>query len=297
MLPLFPTFVVADASGWPPGTTNFYAVIDRGNSGEEVVEFSGRSGTTLTAATRGADGTSASAHDSGVTIEHCVPALALQEANTHANQTTGTPHGAAYLTSSGNAATATALQTARLIGGVSFDGTANINLPGVNTAGTQDTTGNATTATTATALASTTQATILKVQNDSAQNINDSTVTSLDFISETPVFNLGSFTDSGVQATGWQVPSDGMYRVILKTDFGANATGRRQSVITVNGTNEADTFIRIAASPSSTTSIVNVVVLDLDSGQGVNGSVYHEAGSALNMDAWITIERIGAKSA
>jgi len=47
----------------------------------------------------------------------------------------------------GNAATATALQTARTIGGVSFDGTANINLPGVNTAGTQDTSGNAATAT------------------------------------------------------------------------------------------------------------------------------------------------------
>ena len=48
---------------------------------------------------------------------------------------------------SGNAATATALETARTIGGVSFNGTANINLPGVNTAGTQDTSGNADTAT------------------------------------------------------------------------------------------------------------------------------------------------------
>lgn len=43
----------------------------------------------------------------------------------------------------GNAATATALQTARTIGGVSFNGTANINLPGVNTAGNQNTTGTA----------------------------------------------------------------------------------------------------------------------------------------------------------
>ncbi len=48
----------------------------------------------------------------------------------------------------GNAATATKLQTARTIGGVSFDGTANINLPGVNAAGNQSTTGNAATATT-----------------------------------------------------------------------------------------------------------------------------------------------------
>ncbi len=47
----------------------------------------------------------------------------------------------------GNADTATALETARDIGGVSFDGTADIDLPGVNTAGNQDTTGNAATAT------------------------------------------------------------------------------------------------------------------------------------------------------
>ena len=44
---------------------------------------------------------------------------------------------------SGNAATATALASARNIGGVSFDGTANINLPGVNTAGSQNTSGTA----------------------------------------------------------------------------------------------------------------------------------------------------------
>ena len=47
----------------------------------------------------------------------------------------------------GNAATATILATARLIGGVSFNGSANINLPGVNAGGTQDTTGNAATVT------------------------------------------------------------------------------------------------------------------------------------------------------
>ena len=45
-------------------------------------------------------------------------------------------------------ATTTALATARTIGGVSFDGTANINLPGVNAAGTQNTSGTAATVTT-----------------------------------------------------------------------------------------------------------------------------------------------------
>ena len=49
----------------------------------------------------------------------------------------------------GNASTATELATARKIGDVSFDGTVDIDLPGVNTEGTQDTTGNAATATNA----------------------------------------------------------------------------------------------------------------------------------------------------
>ena len=50
----------------------------------------------------------------------------------------------------GSAAT---LTTARNIGGVSFDGSANIDLPGVNSAGNQNTTGSAATLTTARAIA------------------------------------------------------------------------------------------------------------------------------------------------
>ena len=43
----------------------------------------------------------------------------------------------------GNAATATILASTRTIGGVSFNGSANINLPGVNAAGNQNTSGTA----------------------------------------------------------------------------------------------------------------------------------------------------------
>jgi len=50
----------------------------------------------------------------------------------------------------GNADTATALASAVNIGGVSFDGSASINLPGVNSAGNQDTSGTAAIATTVT---------------------------------------------------------------------------------------------------------------------------------------------------
>jgi len=44
---------------------------------------------------------------------------------------------------SGTAADATVLETARTIGGVSFNGSANIDLPGVNASGTQNTSGSA----------------------------------------------------------------------------------------------------------------------------------------------------------
>ena len=49
-------------------------------------------------------------------------------------------------TCTGNAATASKLQTPRTIGGISFDGSSDIDLPGVNTAGNQNTSGNAATA-------------------------------------------------------------------------------------------------------------------------------------------------------
>lgn len=52
-------------------------------------------------------------------------------------------------TFTGVASKATILETARTIGGVSFNGSANIDLAGVNTAGNQDTSGNAATASSA----------------------------------------------------------------------------------------------------------------------------------------------------
>jgi len=80
---------------------------------------------------------------------------------------------------SGNAATATQLATARNIGGVSFNGTSAISLPGVNTAGNQDTSGNAATATKITSI---TNSDI--VQLTTTQTLTNKTLTS-------PVLNTG----------------------------------------------------------------------------------------------------------
>jgi len=101
----------------------------------------------------------------------------------------------------GLAGTATALATARTIGGVSFDGTANINLPGVNTAGDQDTTGTATLATNVTA---------------TANNSTDETVY--------PVFVDGVSGSQGIETdSGFTYnPSDGN---LTSTTFTGNLTG------------------------------------------------------------------------
>jgi hypothetical protein len=66
---------------------------------------------------------------------------------TYANLTLATLTGDVTGDLTGNADTATVLANARTIGGVSFNGSANINLPGVNAAGNQATSGLAGTAT------------------------------------------------------------------------------------------------------------------------------------------------------
>jgi hypothetical protein len=71
---------------------------------------------------------------------------------TYANLTVATLTGDVTGDVTGNADTATVLATARTIGGVSFDGSADIDLPGVNSEGNQDTTGSAATLTTARAI-------------------------------------------------------------------------------------------------------------------------------------------------
>jgi hypothetical protein len=101
---------------------------------------------------------------------------------------------------SGNATTATTLQTARTIGGVSFNGSANINLPGVNTTGNQNTSGTAAVATTVTLVATnTTAATHYVTFVDAATgNENIRTDTNLTYNPSTNV--LGSTASSAQYA-------------------------------------------------------------------------------------------------
>lgn len=86
------TIACVNLTGWPTGSIGkFYATIGRGTPTEETVLCTTRSANTLTVdpAGRGADGSAASAHSAGATIEHTWTAAEADEASAHLVTTSG----------------------------------------------------------------------------------------------------------------------------------------------------------------------------------------------------------------
>lgn len=88
------TWQIDDPTGWPLGTNGpFYAVFERGVPGrEEKVLCASLSGSTVTLASpadRGVDGTTAQAHSTPATFEHCSSAVDVDEANLVVEQSIG----------------------------------------------------------------------------------------------------------------------------------------------------------------------------------------------------------------
>lgn len=83
------TIPLTSGTGYPDGSVgNFYIVIDRGISTEEKILCDTRATNTITALTRGTDGTSAFAHSSGAAVEHVWTKTDADEANSHYADTT-----------------------------------------------------------------------------------------------------------------------------------------------------------------------------------------------------------------
>lgn len=161
---------------------------------------------------------------------------------------------------SGNSASATKLATARTIGGVSFDGTANINLPGVNAAGNQSTTGNAATATTLQ-----TARTINGVSFNGSANITVSDDTKLP--KTNPVI-VGSITEQVYNLTGTVIsPANGtiQYKTVSANTAFTETLTSGQSVLLrlLNASNYTIAFPTItwvgATAPTLTANCVIVL--------------------------------------
>ena len=119
-----------------PGRTYKFDQADSSNSGHPLRFYLEADKTT--AYTTGVT-TSGTAGSSGaytqIVVSDTTPQVLHYQCSAHSLM------GNAVQTNSNIASTAKTLATARTIGGVSFDGSANINLPGVNAAGNQNTTG------------------------------------------------------------------------------------------------------------------------------------------------------------
>lgn len=85
------TFTLSATTGWPTGSNGpFAVVVDRGTALEEKILCLSRSGSNVTIDTRGYDGTTGVAHTAGAaTVELCVTATDLDEANKAVSETVG----------------------------------------------------------------------------------------------------------------------------------------------------------------------------------------------------------------
>ena len=173
----------------------------------------------------------------------------------------------------GNASTASALETARTIGGVSFNGSANINLPGVNEAGTQNTTGTAgnVTGTVAVANGGTGQTTYtngqLLIGNTTGNTLTKATLTAGEGISITN--STGSIT---IASTGGGA---GGLEYVVKT---ANYTTSDLEGVLADTSGGAFT-VTLPATPAAG---AQVVVADSGNAWGTNNLTIARNGSTID---------------
>ena len=189
----------------------------------------------------------------------------------------------------GNADTATALATARNIGGVSFDGSANINLPGVNTSGNQDTTGNA-----ATATALETARTIAGQSFDGSANI---TIASTDLSNTSAItlltstqtltnktIDLGDNTVTGTTAEFNSALQDGSFATLAGTETLTNKTLTSPTINAFSGTGNASIAGTLALTSTSTGDVLTLTTTENSATAGPTINLKRNSGSIADAD-------------
>jgi hypothetical protein len=92
------SFAIASSTGWPDGSTGkFVVVLDAGEPTEEKILCATRTGLTVTVDTRGYDGTTAAAHNTGAAAENTFDATSAQRFEDHVYDATDA-HAASAIT-------------------------------------------------------------------------------------------------------------------------------------------------------------------------------------------------------
>ena len=79
------SFSVVDGSSFPPGSSPFVVVVDRGLATEEKILISTRVANSFNVLERAYDGSSAQTHTLGAVVEHALDAYTIEQANRYVN--------------------------------------------------------------------------------------------------------------------------------------------------------------------------------------------------------------------
>ena len=173
---------------------------------------------------------------------------------------------------SGNAATATTLQTARTIGGVSFNGSADINLPGVNQSGNQNTSGNAATAT---VLETTRAFSITGEVTANSINFNGSGNVSLNAIVNDNIIDYDN-----LKASNRTSATNGQY---LRKRSGNTGGMTWEDIPVVTGSNLTGNTLSSNIVSSSLTSLGTLTGLTVNGNVSITGALFFGSGSSVNL--------------
>lgn len=266
------TINIADATGWPDGTNGpFFIALDRGETTEEKVKITSRSGTTLTVISggRGADGTTAVSHDSGAAVEHVFTKTDADEANAHYADTT-LDHHTSYLTPGRHdvttrhpVGTSIPTGTPSAITGGALSGGASTSAPRLDHLHTLT-------------------VPACRVHRTTDQSIPDATVTAVTFNSET--YDTDTMHSTASNTSRITFTTAGIYLVTASVYWPPNATGLRTVHIRKNGSTYLAIDQRPTAGAAFSTAMSTSTSDSFAAGDYVECVVWQNSGGALNVE-------------